>query len=99
MNTIEIEQLLKLDNPIIIDVRYAYDFNKGNIPTSINIPYYHLERNYKHYLNQIDIYYLYCDLGDRSGELSEYLNKKKYNTISILGGYTAYNNFLKNHDK
>lgn len=99
MNTIKIEQLLELNNPIIIDIRYSYDYNKGNIPTSINIPYYHLERNYKHYLNQLDIYYLYCDLGDTSGELSEYLTQKNYNTVSILGGYKAYNDFLNSHNK
>lgn len=93
MNSITIEHLLELKNPIIIDVRYNYDYNQENIPTSINIPYYHLERNYKHYLNKIDIYYLYCDSGEKSKELSEYLTLKKYNTISIIGGYQAYKKY------
>jgi rhodanese-related sulfurtransferase len=97
LNSIKIEQLLELNHPIIIDIRYTYDFNRGCIPSAINIPYYHLERNYSHYLNQIDIYYLYCDLGDRSQELSKYLTLKNYNTISIVGGYQAYQDFQKNN--
>ena len=93
MNYISIEkweELISLSNPIIIDIRYAYDFSQGCIPTSINIPYYHLERNYRHYLNQLDIYYLYCDVGDKSLELVKYLRCKNYKAISIIGGYQAY---------
>lgn len=95
MNNISIEQLLRLHNPIIIDIRYKYDYNKGYIPTAINIPFYQLERNYIHYLNPIDIYYLYCDSGDKSKEICNYLLNKNYNTINIIGGYEAYNNYLK----
>ena len=71
------------------------DYKEGFIPTAINIPYYHLERNYYHYLNPIDIYYLYCNYGDKSQELSKFLIDKNYNTISIIGGYDAYQKYVK----
>lgn len=87
--------LFKLNNPIIIDIRFKYNYNKGNIPNSINIPYYYLERNYKHYLNNVDTYYLYCDYGDKSKELCRKLSLKNYNVINIEGGYDTYINNKK----
>ena len=97
MNTIDIYKLLKLNNPIIIDIRYKYDYIKGNIPNSINIPYYHLERNYSHFLNNIDTYYLYCYYGDRGKELCQKLSLKNYNVVNIEGGYNSYLNNKKTH--
>ena len=96
MNNISIYNLLRLPNPIIIDIRYEYDYNIGNIPNSINIPYYKLQRNYKYYLNNIDTYYLYCDYGDKSKEICNKLLKYNYNVINVEGGYNNYIND-KNH--
>ena len=42
------------------------------------------------YLKKNKVYYLYCDLGIRSEQLSKMLNKKGYKTFSIEGGYKAY---------
>ena len=39
LKEISIVNLLKLNNPIIIDIRKSYDFNISHIPNSINIPY------------------------------------------------------------
>ena len=90
MKTIKIDQLLELKNPIIIDIRHNIDYKNNHIPAAINIPYYKLKRNYKHYLNHIDIYYLYCDYGEKSQKLCNYLNNKNYNTISIKNGFDSY---------
>ena len=37
-----------------------------------------------------DIYYLYCDRGILSLELSIFLNKKGYKTYSIPGGFKKW---------
>ena len=54
------------------------------------IPYQKLIYEPEKYLKKNKVYYLYCDLGIRSEQLSKMLNKKGYKTFSIEGGYKAY---------
>lgn len=92
MNTISIESLKQIHNPIIIDIRDNYSYNLSHIKNSINIPYYNLLNNYSHYLDKDKTYYLYCDEGQQSKEISTRLNSFGYKTKSIEGGL----NYLKN---
>ena len=95
MNNISIREVLRLTNPNIIDIRNSYYYNMEHIPGAINIPYYDLLTNYKYYLNKYSIYYLYCDEGDQSTEVSNRLNNFGYNTMSISGGYEEYLKIFK----
>lgn len=90
MTQINIKELLQLSNPIIIDIRNNYYYNKEHIKGSINIPYYNLLNNYNHYLTKNKKYYLYCNEGEQSLEISTRLNSFGYNTASIQGGYQEY---------
>ena len=90
MNSISITELLMLSNRNIIDIRNNYYYNFGHIIGAINIPYYDLLTNHSHYLNKYSIYYLYCDTGDQSKEISIRLNSFGYKTINIVGGYEEY---------
>lgn len=85
-----LEDVLKLKSPIIVDIRDNYSYSLGHIPNSINIAYYNLLNNYSHYLNKEDIYYLYCDYGKQSKEISDRLNLFGYKTYNIIGGYEKY---------
>ena len=88
-NNISIDELKKISNPIIVDIRDNYSYNISHIKNSINIPYYNLLNNYSHYLNKNNTYYLYCDEGKQSSEISKRLNSFGYNTKSILGGFKS----------
>jgi len=88
--SISIKEVLKLKNPIIIDIRDNYSYSLGHIKKAINIPYYNLLSNYSHYLNKNEKYYLYCDYGKQSEEISKRLNMFGYNTENIYGGYEEY---------
>ena len=90
MNSISIREVINLSNPNIIDIRNNYYYNLGHIPRAINIPYYDLLTNYKYYLNKYSTYYLYCDSGDQSLEISNRLNSLGYKTLNISGGYDEY---------
>ena len=90
MNEISISDLMKLSNPIIIDIRDKYSYNLGHLNKSLNIPYYSLLSNYSIYLNKQDTYYLYCDSGMKSRRISRELNMKGYSTVNIQGGYHNY---------
>ena len=92
MNIINIKELTRVINPYIIDIRNSYYYNLGHIPGAINIPYYNLLNNYSHYLNKNTKYYLYCENGRQSSEISNRLNLFGYNTTNIDGGYEAYLN-------
>lgn len=90
MNTISLEALKRIKNPIIVDIRDNYSYNISHLKNSINIPYYNLLNNYSHYLNKNSTYYLYCDEGLQSNEISRRLNAFGYNTMSIEGGFKSF---------
>jgi len=90
MNTISIDDVMKLNDPIIVDIRDNYSYNISHIKNSINIPYYNLLNNFSHYLSKDKIYYLYCDEGKQSFEISKRLNSFGYNTLSITGGFISF---------
>lgn len=92
MNEISIKDLIKLDNPNIIDIRDNYTYNLGHIKNAKNIPYYSLLSNYSIYLNKNDTYYLYCDYGKQSLEISNRLNLFGYHTFYIKEGYLDFKN-------
>ena len=92
LNSKSIDHVLNMNNPIIIDIRDNYTYNLGHIKGAINIPYYNLLNNYSHYLNKNEKYYLYCENGRQSMEISTRLNSFGYNTTNIEGGYEAYLN-------
>lgn len=87
MNEISYYDLIKLDNPNIIDIRDNYSYNMGHIKNAKNIPYYSLLSNYSMYLNKYDTYYLYCDSGVQSKEISDRLNSFGYKTFYIRDKY------------
>ena len=74
----------------IIDIRDRNSYVMGHIPQAINIEEYDLLFNTNKYLNKNSIYYIYCDLGNRSGQLAMKLRKDGYNVINIEGGYHNY---------
>ena len=95
MNEISIHELLKLSNPNIIDIRDKYSYNMGNLKGSINIPYYSLLSNYSIYLNKQTKYYLYCNYGKQSQEISNSLNLFGYNTYYVKEGYLDFKKIIK----
>ena len=87
MTGISYYDLKKKGDVNIIDIRDSYTYNLGHIKKSKNIPYYSLLANYNMYLNKEDTYYLYCDYGKQSHEISDRLNSFGYKTFYIIEGY------------
>jgi len=90
MNEISIYELLKDKNNNIIDIRDNYSYSQGHIPNAKNIPYYSLLSNYSIYLNKNTKYYLYCDYGHQSKEISDRLNLFGYHTYYVKEGYLYF---------
>jgi rhodanese-related sulfurtransferase len=95
MNEVSIHELLNTYNPNIIDIRDNYSYNLDHIPGATNIPYYSLLSNYSMYLDKKNTYYLYCDYGHQSKEISDRLNMFGYHTYYIKEGYLYFKNNFK----
>lgn len=90
---ISMENLLekiKYEQINLIDIRSSNKYNSSHIPSAINIPSNILINNPQKYLNKDEIYYLYCNSGHISNDISIMLNNMGYNTRNILGGYNYY---------
>ena len=87
---ITLQELLKLNNPKIIDIRSKDEYMMGTIPTSINITFIKFETSPEKYINKKGTYYIFCNNGKRSKVLNEKLNIQGYRTVNIIGGYYNY---------
>lgn len=87
MNTISMDELKKLKNINIIDIRDRNKYNSNHIKNSINLTFNNLLLKPEEYLNKNDIYYIYCYTGKISSNLCNILIKNGYNVISVIGGF------------
>ena len=87
---ITVYDFLKIDNPIVIDIRSVQKYNDNHIPNSVNIDYSKLISNPNKYINKVDTYYVYCQKGILSNRVVNYLRGLGYNVIEIIGGYEGY---------
>ena len=88
-NSITVNELLKLSNINLIDIRNSQSYNNNHINGAINIPYEKLLIN-PNILDKNKKYYIYCQKGITSNKLCNYLNKIGYHTYSIVGGYEEW---------
>lgn len=95
MNEVSIKEVLNKHYSNIIDIRDNYSYNEGHIKDAKNIPYYSLLSNHSIYLNKQEKYYLYCNYGKQSMEISNRLNLLGYNTYYIKEGYLYFKNNYK----
>ena len=87
---IKVNELLKLNNPNIIDIRSLEKYNDNHILNATNINYNLLITNPSKYLNKSETYYIYCQKGITSKRVTEILRSYGYNILNIIGGYEAY---------
>lgn len=90
MHNISINELLKMNNANIIDIRNGHIYSIGHIPNSINIPERELINNSDKYLNYDNKYYIYCQSGVRSSYVVKLLSSMGFNCVNINGGYNNY---------
>lgn len=74
----------------LIDIRDEGSYIKGHIPSAIHIYSNELLYHTSKYLDRSKVYYLYCDYGYISDDISRRLNQMGYHTFSIIGGYRNY---------
>ncbi len=85
---ISIKEVLNKDH--IIDIRSEFQYLKGHIRGASCIPESILLSNPSKYLTKEEVYYLYCNHGNRSKMCVNYLNQLGFHTVNIVGGYDNY---------
>ncbi len=90
INQITVNDLKRLGNINLIDIRSIEKYNDNHIPGSINIPKVLLIKDYYKYLDRNKIYYIYCQRGEQSLKVCRLLNSLGYRTINVTGGYESW---------
>ena len=90
LSSININNLLDLDDICIIDIRSVEKFNCSHIPGAINVPSNTLLINPDKYLNKNNKYCLYCQHGVTSYKIGLILSKLGFNIVSLDGGYESF---------
>ena len=83
------ELLVGDKNAVILDVRSPEEFNRGKIPSSINIDIYK-GQGFIYLVDELDKaknFYVYCRSGARSGQACSVMNQMGIqNAYNLLGG-------------
>jgi rhodanese-related sulfurtransferase len=89
IRTNDIIKYIGQSNVVIIDLREKQEYDRGHIPSAINIPYIELE-DQKYRLHRSDLLIFYCDRGNLSLLAARDLIKDGYNIKSLYGGLRSY---------
>ena len=89
----ELMNLRSKEKITILDVRELYEYNICNIPDSTLLPLNTLINNYETALNKETTYFILCHTGQRSYYVTDFLTKKGYSAVNILGGIADNDEF------
>lgn len=90
VETITWEEVLKLEEAFILDVRTEEEYKYGHIENAMHIPVDELREN----LNKLPTdkkIYVYCHTGLRSYIATRILKGNGFDSVNIMGGYYFYN--------
>lgn len=85
----QVKGWMKDSNYMIIDVREAFEFQRGHIPGAKLIPLSQVPAR----LNELDKsknIIVVCASGGRSTSAASYLGKEGYNVMNMMGGMMAW---------
>lgn len=86
----EVEQKIANGEEIqIIDVRETEELKVKKMPEAKHIPIGEIP-NRLNELKEDEPYYIICERGNRSGEVTDYLAERGYNAINIIDGMIGW---------
>ncbi len=90
-SSISMKEFMKImDQVNIIDIRSIENYNRNHIPNAKNIPWQTLLLYPEKYLSKKEVYYLYCQKGTRTKQITNVLANQGYKVVNILGGYEEW---------
>ena len=90
MKEINVNEIDRIVNPIVIDVREDYELKEtGTIKGAVHIPMNEVPNRLNEITKEREIYIL-CRSGVRSYNVAKYLNELGYEAINLDGGIIDY---------
>lgn len=90
MKEINVNEIDRIVDPIVIDVREDYELEEtGTIKGAIHIPMNEIQNRLNEITKEREIYIL-CRSGVRSYNVAKYLNQIGYEAINLDGGIIDY---------
>jgi len=80
-----IEEIMKKNEYVIVDVRADFEYKTGHLVGAINIPYDEIDENVN--LDKDKVIFVYCKSGNRSSIAYETLTNLGY-TVYDLGAFS-----------
>ncbi len=91
INPNELLLIMKTKKLHIIDIREPYELIELPCKGTLNIPLNTLLTHYQTLLKKEETYYILCHHGQRSYYVTDYLSRKGYNVINVIGGVDLVN--------
>lgn len=85
----EIDEIMKNENAMLVDLRKAALYNQGHMMGAVNISYDIFFEKTK-YLDRSVVLILYCDRGNTSLRVGKIMGEKGFKVYTVVGGYLAY---------
>lgn len=91
----KLPELLK-QNPFLVDVRSAAEFQSGHVPGAVNIPLNQLSGELQRFKNKQNII-VFCQSGMRSSQAKSMLEKNGITGVTNAGSWQTVDHLLKNN--
>ena len=85
-----VEEYLKTDKAVLLDVRTKEEYESGHIKNSINIPLQQIADTQKRISDKSVPLFVYCQSGARSARAVSALKKMGYSDVANIGGISGY---------
>ena len=85
-----VEEYLKTDKAVLLDVRTKEEYESGHIKNSINIPLQQIADTQKRISDKSVPLFVYCQSGARSTRAVSALKKMGYSYVANIGGISGY---------
>ena len=92
----EVDQILRNERGILIDVREPEEYRMEHIYRARNCPYDQIDV-WKNYFPKNRVLVMYCDYGSTSLLAARKLGKEGFEVYTVIGGIEAMKNYQKTY--